>query len=371
MIDTKLIMLEGLPSTGKSTNSQFLQIQLDRNGYKTNWIHEVARPHPVLFFDEAGFTYAEYEIFLKTYPKAANILNNITVFRKSTVGIDLLEVEWNYADAIGDIAFEAIKKYSAWNFTLERYEKFALEKWEHFSETAIQDKDAVYILDSSIFQAQIFPFMWNNVSYKKLESFVNKLCKIVKHMNPSLIYLYRENTKDTIEYLEKDRGTESLARGWERDKLQPYYQNRPEGAEGFKQFLRDYAKSARLLFHSLDCRKISVEISKADWVSYENEMLSFLGIERIPNPEFMPPNGVYRNEELNYEITVDGLMITDPDGNDKELIPKTANEFYAECLPMILRFENFEDSEQIVMTGLQINARWSTIGTIYKKMGVL
>ena len=77
MIDSQLIMFEGLPSTGKTTNARFIHIQLERNGINAKWIHEVAMPHPVLFFDEVGFTNDEYERFIKVYPKAADILNNI------------------------------------------------------------------------------------------------------------------------------------------------------------------------------------------------------------------------------------------------------------------------------------------------------
>jgi len=363
MADTQLIMLEGLPSTGKSTNSDFLRMQLERNGKKVKWIHEVSRPHPVLFFDEAGFTFGEYEKFLKSYPETAHILDNIAVFRKSTVGIDLHEIEWNYMDIIGESAYQALREFDMWNYPLDVYKKFALEKWEHFAEKALSGKGEIRIIDSAVFQFQIFAFLFKNRPYKELHDFVRQIFDIIEPMNPCMIYFYRENAEETIDYLEQNRGTQYLENMWERDKNQLYYHGKPQGAEGFRQFLRDYATSARLLFDSLDCRKMSVEISKSDWTSYENKMLSFLEIENIPSPKFLPLNGVYRNEELNYEITVDGLIITDPDGNKKKLTPKTANEFYAECLPMILRFEN----QGIVMTGLQINARWSTTGMIYRK----
>lgn len=104
MIDTQLIMLEGLPATGKSTNSDFLRMQLERNGKKAKWIHEVTRPHPTLDFSEACLSRSEYEDFLKAYPESEHILNSISVFRKNSVSIDLLEIEWNFADVIGDSA---------------------------------------------------------------------------------------------------------------------------------------------------------------------------------------------------------------------------------------------------------------------------
>jgi len=365
MIDTQLIMLEGLPSTGKSTNSDFIRMQLERNGKKVKWIHEVTRPHPLLFFSEAYLSRSDYESILKNYPESASILNSITVFRKNTVGIDLFEIEWNHSENINKSVIDAIKRYDMWNCNLDKGEEATIEKWEHFIETAVQDKETVYILDSSIFQAHIFGFLWDNAPYERLEKFTNKLCSIAKPLNPSLIYLYREDTEATIEYLEKERGTQAMAKIWERDKARLYYHNKPKGAEGFKHFLRDYADYAKLLFNSLDCKKISIEITKLNWANYENKMLSFLGIKNMPSLEFFPPNGVYRNDELCCDIIVNGLTIIDPDGNKKKLTPKTANEFYIECLPMTLCFNN---SKQLIMTGLQINARWSTTGLIYRRV---
>lgn len=65
MENTRLIMLEGLPGTGKSTNSFFLLMQLEREEKTVKWVHEVARPHPVLFFSEASLTKKEYDSILK------------------------------------------------------------------------------------------------------------------------------------------------------------------------------------------------------------------------------------------------------------------------------------------------------------------
>lgn len=62
MIDTKLIILEGLPGTGKTTNSFFLLSQLECNGIAARWVHENARPHPTSYFNEACLSYEELEL---------------------------------------------------------------------------------------------------------------------------------------------------------------------------------------------------------------------------------------------------------------------------------------------------------------------
>ncbi len=52
----RLILLDGLPGTGKTTNSYRLFEQLVRNGRDVRWLHEVSQPHPTLFFSEACLT---------------------------------------------------------------------------------------------------------------------------------------------------------------------------------------------------------------------------------------------------------------------------------------------------------------------------
>ena len=363
MTDTKLIMLEGMPSTGKTTNARFINIQLERNNINAKWIHEVAMPHPVLFFDEVGFTHDEYERFIKAYPKAADILNKIAVFKKSTVGIHLPEIEWHYMDIIGDEVYQALLEFDVWKFPLDVYKKFALEKWTHFVEKALKNRDEVYIIDSAIFQFQIFIFLFKNRPYEELQNFIDRIIEIIQPLNPCLIYLYRDNAEATIDYLEKDRGSAYLEYLWNRDKAQPYYQDKPEGAESFKQFLRDYSGMANLLFESFPANKISLEISDDNWTYREDKMLSFLDVNRISSPDAFPQNGVYTNEALGFVINVDGLSFTDPTGQIRKLIPKSHNEFYVDWLPTVLRFE----AEKIIIAGSQVCERWTTTGMTYTK----
>jgi len=361
MIDSQLILVEGMPSTGKTTNARFMHIQLERNNMNAKWIHEVAMPHPVLFFDEVGLTHDEYKKFIGTYPKAADILNKLAVFKENTVGIHLPEIEWSYKNEIGNDVYQALLEYDVWKFPLNKYKKFALEKWAYFTERVLENRDEVYIIDSAIFQFQIFTFLFKNKPYEELQSFINQIIDVVRPLNPCLIYLYRDNTEATIDYLEKDRGTSYLDYLWNRDKAQPYYADKPPGPESFKQFLREYASMADMLFKSFSTNKLSLEISDGNWGCREDEMLSFLDINRIPSPEALPQNGAYTNEALGFVIKVDGLSIIDPCGDKRKLFPKSQNEFYVDWLPTVLRFEN----EKIIILGSQICERWTTTGLIY------
>lgn len=301
----RLIMFEGLPGTGKSTNSYFSYMQLEQIDKKVKWIHEVAHPHPV-------------------FPDFDN-----------------------------------------WASPLDKYIDVALQKWTHFTEKAIADGSEIYILDSGIFQYQIFTFLLKNAPYSKLLEFIQKLMDIIQPLNPSLIYFYRENLEDTIDFLENQRGKQSMESIYERDRSQLYYCDKPKGAEGFKQFLRDYANIAEQLYDIVNCQKILIEITNQDWKLYEDKILSFLGMERKQYLNVLPPNGVFRNETLNMEIEVKGLSIKDPEGIKRSLTPRSDTEFYVERLPVVL---NFDGLDKITISGEQIIAKWTAIGTQFMKV---
>ena len=363
MIDTKLILMEGLPSTGKSTNSGILFSQLERNGEKVRWVHEVARPHPTLFFHEAYLEEEEYKNLINLFPETELILNKIKTTRNSSVVFDLLELEWNYSEQLNKNVINELEKSDVWNFAIDRYKKVAIEKWENFVKKQ-KLSDEIVILDSSIFQFQIYTLILADVPLKELQEFIEALYNIISPLNPSLVYLYRENTESTIEFLIKDRGNAFLERIWERDKDQPYYKNRPNGVDGYKMFLRDYGKYAKLLFDSFPFQKLPLEITQGKWEEYVNQLMKFLDIEYIHPPNGTYPTGKYYNEKLNKYLEVIDNICHTPDGGKKRLIAKSETEFYILDIPVILRAT--EDS--LIIEGEQLCDQWTTKGTLYKKL---
>lgn len=363
MIDSQLILVEGMPSTGKTTNSRFIHIQLERNGIKSEWVHEVAMPQPVLFFDEVGLTLDEYQEFTRKYTEVADILNRIAVIRKSTVEINLNMIHWYYEDKFPEEIYQALLSFDTWKFPLERYKRFALEKWSTFTKQAMKNEGQVYIIDSAIFQFQIFTFLFQNRPYEELQDFVKQITDIIQPLRPTLFYLYRDDAEVTINYLEKERGTSYLEYLYQRDKDQPYYRDKPAGADSFKQFLRDYNDLDNHLCASFSERKLSLEISRGNWTELEDRMLSFLELQRMPDVEAYPQNGCYKNEELGYVIQVDGLSMVDPTGKERKLIAKGENEFYVDWLPVCILFQD----DRIVISGSPIGDRWTTTGLEYTK----
>lgn len=363
---SRLILLEGLPGSGKSTNSRIMMANLEQSNKRVKWIHEVARPHPTLFFKEASVTFEEYNELIEVFPELQSCLESIKIVRTHSISLDLLEIEWNYKSQISFEAFEALKKFDVWNFSLQKYMKVALEKWQCFVDFVKEEQDLIVILDSSIFQFQIYTFLQKNTTYGMLEDFIKQLFCIISELHPTLVYLYQVNIEGAIEYLEKSRGIEFFNRIWERDQHQPYYQTRPKGAEGYREFLRDYHKIAQKLFEQTPFNKIGIEISNGDWDKHVAHMISFIGVNEINKEDtnVTYPIGTYENKEMNLKLEIHDEFFIDPYGKKKQIFPRKENEFYVEDLPVILRVER----NKITIAGEQLIDRWTTSGTEFMKV---
>ncbi len=362
----RLIMLEGLPGTGKTTNSYKLYEQLARNGRTVRWLHEVSQPHPTLFFSEACLTKEEYRLFTEKYPDVAETLSGIAEIRKTTVGIDYLTAARRLPGQEKAAWYQELLQHDVMEFPLKNYEPAAYEKWEAFVNAALQD-DTIYILDSSIFQYQIFTYLLSGAEYRRLAGFVRGIMNMLSPLYPALIYLYRESTMDSIDFIKEQRGIQDLESAWERDKERPYYRDKQQDVTAFFDFLKDYADYASRLYEESKCEKIKIEISAQKWDHYETKMLRFLGIPHQDAPSFQAREGTYANSSLGASFSIRDGILTDPEGARRRLSPKSQTEFFIEGLPETLLFLE-EDS--VSLCGQQIIPQWSETGTVYTRQRI-
>lgn len=365
MRQTKLILMEGLPSTGKSTNSGFLLDQLEKNGRQSKWVHEVARPHPTLFFFEASLDEMEYRDYISRYPRTASILGDLAIKHGDSYGVDLLEMEWNQGNFFSTDALLDLKKHDVWNFSIDRYAETAIEKWRSFVRRQKASEEIV-ILDSSIFQFQIYSFLLAGKTFEELSSFIERLFDIISPLDPTLIYFYRENTSDTIDCLIRDRGVLFLESIWERDQNRPYYKDRSSGSEGYKTFLLDYGQYASRLFNLAPVPKLALEITAGSWSKYQHSLLQFFDLpfmqsDRKDEPY---PDGRYHNRRLNQIIEISGDYLITPSGGRKRIVPKSKMEFSLSDIPVTIQIAE----EKLVLTGEQICEKWTTKGTVFNRL---
>jgi len=363
-----LILLEGLPGAGKSTNSGLLYRQFERHGYKTRWVHEMERPHPVLFFHEACLKMDEYKSWKARHNLADSTIQPIVQIRDENVGIDLQELAWHHQGFLSEAALVELQAKDVWKFTIEEYMEAALEKWRYFARQIAQAPEQVVLLDSCIFQYQIFSFQLANASKQALEQFVQALWEIVMPLDPRLIFLYRASVDDAIEHLRQARGESFFEQIWERDRHRPYYADRPVKVESYFEFLADFHLTALELLDRAPCPKLSIEVTAGEWYDYERLMLHFCDLTYIPDAQVNSVAGKFVNKELGLVLQVqqepNGLKVIDPNGNKHRLHPRSVTELYIHDLPVLL---NVSVEGKIVIEGANLLNRWTESGLVFSK----
>lgn len=141
---TKLIIVEGLPGSGKSTTAARIASALGRNGEKTVCVDEGAREHPA--------DYADYD-----FP----------------------------------------------DFETER-EKI-LGKWRSFTEKA--DKDTVYVFNCILLQNPMCETMMRfGMEAAASQAYISEIAEIIRPLNPAIVYINPPSAREAVGRVLAGRG---------------------------------------------------------------------------------------------------------------------------------------------------------------------
>lgn len=278
----KIIIVEGIPGSGKSSTARFISLQSERNGLQTELFHESTFQHP---------------IFLE----------------HDTCNSD----EWKDA---------------------------YLSNWSKFLKNQAS-KDSIIVMESVLLQSPIINLLHMDIDRDEIIDFIVELGSLLSNTDCSLIYLYQNNPSVGINRMMAARGGETwLQSTFEKYKHHPYYLNREQkGKELHLDFLHEYSIIANKAFSKCTINSLAVENSKWEWDLYHKTLLDFLEQSYYPDPNLTLFDlekfvGLYRSEEMGLSIQVemvnDELIIF---GNQK-IKPRDINKFYLDNISMSLEF---------------------------------
>lgn len=128
----KLIIIEGLPGSGKSTTAQIVYDILKNKGIKAELFCEGNYKHPADYDGVAYFSNKEFNIFQETHAANKNILDKIKI--KCCNGYLIL-----YREAIEEQQFlfdnelfNDITKNDIYELPIELHMKLIMNRWDDF-----------------------------------------------------------------------------------------------------------------------------------------------------------------------------------------------------------------------------------------------
>ncbi|HSH81388.1 MAG TPA: hypothetical protein VLA19_22905, partial [Herpetosiphonaceae bacterium] len=144
MRDTKLIFVEGVMGSGKSTTANFIARQLQRNGFPARYIFEGGEGHVVRL--------------------------------------------------MGDLPHP----FKPWlDLTTQEYREKSLAKWRAFVAQA-RHTDTVAVLDGQLFHGNMTDLLIMDTGRAGLRAYVHDIVEITRELNPVLIYFYQADLEQAM-----------------------------------------------------------------------------------------------------------------------------------------------------------------------------
>jgi thymidylate kinase len=238
MRTTRLILLEGIPGSGKSTLGQFLARQLSVQGIPHRWWYEEEKAHPLYGFQD---------------PASLQQLLD-----------DLAGGEYHRVIAA------------------------ALDKWRDVAAT-IASHDTTVVLESCLLGYltwTLFPF---DVPIAEIQVYLGEVEQLLQSLSPRLIYLYQADLAQALRIICERRGAQTRERLIRNATQSPY--GRRMGLQGFEGLVMYWAAYRQLTDAACQASgfaTLAIETGAGDWPTYQRQAQAFL---RLPPPReaVIPP----------------------------------------------------------------------------------
>lgn len=194
-----LILVEGLPGTGKTTLSEKLYKLFAESGIQAELLLETNEKSPSDFYNIAGIPKIDY-------PNFSSEISPVTVTNNY--------VFVNLGHCTDEIASQ-LQRYNVGNefnkfISAKEYARCTLEWWKNWVNNCTNE--SVMILDSAFMQNPINEMIFRKAANAEVEAYIQAISEILKPLNPICVYLRRENAATSIDFAKGVKG-EHWAKG--------------------------------------------------------------------------------------------------------------------------------------------------------------
>ena len=256
----KLIIVEGLPCSGKSTTARYIARQLDMT-----FIDEGTGDHPADYEFHAFLTDQQLEKF--TSDQREQIAQHTV--KKSGGNIVYL------GEFSGEL-FDKLLKYKIYDFLPWETERpVMLDKWREFAD---KTDDSRYVFNCVLLQNPMCETMMR-FGFDKLVSagFISEICEIIKPFSPFVVYLKNSEVYESVRKASAERGEEWL------NSVIDYHCNGEYGKslgltgfDGYISALEERQRRELDILSSLDISSIVLDDAQKDWDKAYSDIIAKL-----------------------------------------------------------------------------------------------
>jgi len=275
MAKSKLIIIEGLPGSGKTSTARFVEQWLIENHYVPALFLEGDLNHPADFESAACLNLNEYRQVKQQFPNQSDLLDSLAVVRDKDIFFSYGKIQKELAESVPDALIDAIARYEIYELPVEKYKRLILEHWRSFARQAVKN-NTIFIFECAFLQNPLTMMMGrNSESFNTTASFVRHLATSVYMLDPYLIYLHPGDIETSIKKTAASRPQEWLDYVITYHTRQGYGKTRGwKGIDGLIEFYKMRAGLEMDLMSNLPMMTLTVQ--HTDWDKDHASIVSFL-----------------------------------------------------------------------------------------------
>jgi len=196
---TKLILVEGLPGSGKTTTAQFIADILNEQGkVETALFLEGNLDHPADYESVACLSESEFEALCAKNKEFCGVLRE----QAKRVGDDYFI---SYRKLNADTLMAQLRPKDVYELPLEKHMAVVRDKWTDFAENA-QGQDRTYIFECAFIQNPVTAAMIKyNAPKETVIAYVNELAKLIEPLHPVLVYVDQSDSERSFKKAIQER----------------------------------------------------------------------------------------------------------------------------------------------------------------------
>jgi hypothetical protein len=276
---TKLVIIEGVPGSGKTSTARFAADWLREHGFEARLHLEGDLEHPADFESVACLSAAAYSELLEGFSAWRGALAALAELASSSQPDKQSEVFISYRKLAEPPAelFAALARQDVYELPAADFQHVTLERWQAFARAAAEDP-AAYVFECCFLQNQLTSLLAvHNLDQAAIAAQVAQISQAVLPLNPLLIYLEPVSIRATLEQAVRERPREWLDFVVQYTCGQAWGKSR--GLDGFEGMLRFYETRRDLekqLFPALCADRLWLEQADLDWNSTQARFAQFL-----------------------------------------------------------------------------------------------
>lgn len=273
-MNTKLIIVEGLPGFGKSTTANLLYDILIEKNIDVELFLEGNPDHPADYDGVSCFDKSEFESLLVNSGNFREVISDRVTKRGNNYLLPYKKIKNEYSSNFPESLLNTIFKNDIYELPLERNIELITEKWRDFVEIA-NNENKTYIFECCFIQN---PLTIGMVKYgekkEKVISYINALAKIVEKLNPVLFYIEQDDLEFSFRKVFNERAKEWSAGFIEYYTNQGYAKMKGyHGLDGTIKVLEARRDIEREIFDMLNIKKTKIDNSQYEAIKYKSMII--------------------------------------------------------------------------------------------------